>query len=92
VERSMAEIAGLLAQANARIAPAQTGRVPRRTLADARRTLAQVNADVQKVDAAMRANDYLAAQPALKGVKERIEGVIASLDAAAPAQSSRRRR
>ena len=88
----MAEIAGLLAQANARIAPAQTGRVPRRTLADARRTLAQVNADVQKVDAAMRANDYLAAQPALKGVKERIEGVIASLDAAAPAQSSRRRR
>jgi len=92
VERSMAEIAGVLAEANARIAAAQTGRIPRRTLADARRTIAQVNADVQKVDAAMRANDYLAAQPALKGVKERIEGVIASLDAAAPAQSSRRRR
>ena len=91
VERSMAEIAGVLAQANARIA-APSGRVPRRTLAEARRTLAQVNADVQKVDAAMRANDYLAAQPALKGIKERIDGVIASLDTAAPAQSSRRRR
>jgi hypothetical protein len=91
VERSMAEIAGVLAQANARIA-APSGRVPRRTLTEARRTLAQVNADVQKVDAAMRANDYLAAQPALQGIKERIDGVIASLDAAAPAQSSRRRR
>jgi hypothetical protein len=91
VERSMAEIAGVLAQANARIT-AQTGRVPRRVLADARRTLAQVNADVQKVGAAMQANDYLAAQSALKGVKERIDGVITSLDAASPAQSSRRRR
>ena len=90
VERSMAEIAAVLAQANARIAAAETGRVPRRTLAAARRTLAQVNDDVQKAGAAMQANDYLAAQPALTGVKERIEGVIASLDAAAPAQSSRR--
>ncbi len=91
VERSMAEIAGVLAQANARIT-AQTGRVPRRVLADARRTLAQVNADVQKVGAAMQANDYLAAQPALTGIKERIDRVIAGLDAATAAQSSRRRR
>ena len=92
VERSMAEIAAVLAQANARVAAAETGRIPRRTLAAARRTLAQVNDDVQKAGAAMQANDYLAAQPALTGVKERIEGVIASLDAAAPAQSSRRAR
>jgi hypothetical protein len=92
VERSMAEVAALLAQANTRIAAAETGRVPRRALADARRALAQVNADVQKAGAAMKVDDYLGAQPSLNGVKERIDGVIAALDAATPAQSSRRRR
>ncbi len=92
VERSMAEIAALLAQANARVAAAEAGRVPRPALADARRALAQVNDAVQKAGAAMQADDYLAAQPALIGVKERIEEVIAALDAAAPPQSSRRRR
>jgi hypothetical protein len=92
VERSMAEIAAILAQANARVTAAETARVPRRTLAEARRTLGQVNADVQKVGAAMQANDYLAAQPALTGIKERIDRVIAGLDAATAAQSSRRRR
>jgi hypothetical protein len=92
VERSMAEIAGGLAQANARLAAAGPGRVPRRVLADARQTIAQVNEDVQKADAAMKANDYLAAQPLLTGVKERIETVIKSLDATAPAQSARRPR
>jgi len=90
VERSMVEIAGGLAQANARLAG--TSRVPRRVLADARRTITQVNNDVQKADAAMKANDYLAAQPLLTGVKERIAAVIASLDAGSPAQSPRRRR
>ena len=40
---------------------------------------------------AMKADDYLAAQPALQGVRQKIEDVIASLEAATP-QSSRRRR
>jgi hypothetical protein len=92
VERSMAEIAAAVAQANTRIAAAETARVPRRTLTEARRTLAAANDDVQKAGTAMQANDYLAAQPALTGVKERIDGVIAALDAATAAQSSRRRR
>jgi hypothetical protein len=92
VERSMAEVAGLLAQANTRLAEAENARVPRRTLTEARRVLAQVNEDVQKAGAALQADDYLAAQPALTGVKERIEGVIAALNTASGAQSSRRRR
>jgi hypothetical protein len=92
VERSMAEVAGLLAQANGTLAAAEKARVARRTLTTARDTLAEVNASVQKAGAAMKADDYAAAQPALVGVRERIEGIIADLSAAMSAQSSRRRR
>ena len=91
VERSMAEVAGLLAQANGAIAAAEKARIPRRTLTEAREALARVNAEVQKAGAAMKADDYMAAQPSMAGIKERIEKVIASLDAAMT-QSSRRRR
>jgi hypothetical protein len=92
VERSMAEIAGLLAQANMRLGEAERARVPRQTLRGARQTIAAVNAAVQKAGAALRADDYLAAQPVLAGVKEQTEKAIGSLDASLKAQSSRRRR
>jgi hypothetical protein len=92
VERSMAEVAALMAQANTLLAAAEKSRVARRTLTEARSRLAEVNGSVQKAGAAMKADDYMAAQPALQGVKERIEGVVATLDAAVAAQSSRRRR
>jgi hypothetical protein len=91
VERAMAEVAGLLAQANATLAAAEKARVARATLTDARSALAQVNADVQEAGAAMKADDFMAAQPPLMGVRERIEKVIAMLDEAM-SQSSRRRR
>ena len=91
-ERSMAEIAAALALANTRVAAAETSRVPRRTLTEARATLAKANDDVQKAGAAVQANDYLAAQAVLMGVKERLDGVVAALDSALAAQSSRRRR
>lgn len=92
VERSMAEVAALMAQANTLLAAAEKSRVARRTLTDARSTLAEVNGNVQEAGTAMKADDYMAAQPALQGVKERIEAVVAALDAAVTAQSSRRRR
>ena len=91
VEREMAEIAGLLAQANARVTGAGSSRVPRRIVADAQRRLSQINDDVQKAGEAMKKDDYLAAQPLLMGVKQRIESVIAAINNAMP-QSSRRRR
>ncbi len=91
VERAMAEVAGLLAQANATLTAAEKARVARATLTEARSALAEVNADVQEAGAAMKADDFMAAQPPLMGVKERIEGVTASLEAAM-SQSSRRRR
>lgn len=92
VERAMAEIAGLMAQASSRLAAAEQARVPRTALRAPQQTLANVNGSVQKAGAAMAANDYLGAQPALDGVKLQIQGAIAAIDKATVAQSQRRRR
>jgi hypothetical protein len=90
VERSMAEVAALLAQANERVTTAAKSRGSRRNVREAQQLLAGVNADVQKAGAAMKAEDYLAAQPALSGIKERIQQVLSLIDQPAGAQSSRR--
>ena len=92
VERAMAEVAALLAQANARVATAAKSRSPRRTLREAQQLLARVNDDVQKAGAAMNAEDYAPAQPALIGIKERLGRVMYLLDQPQATQSSRRRR
>ena len=91
VERDMAQIAGLIAEANTRLAAASRTRASRRAIDAPRRELADVNDRVQKAGAAMKADDYLAARTALQGVKERIEGAMKALEAPA-AQSSRRGR
>src|SRR3954449_8950354 len=90
VERAMADVAGLLGQANARVTAAEKSRSPKRNLREAQQILARVNADVQKAGAAMTAEDYLAAQPALEGIKERIGRVLYLLDQPGASQSSRR--
>lgn len=92
VEREMADIATLLAQGNARVAAAQRARPPRRAIQGPADEIAAVNGDVQKVGEAIKADDYLAAQAALNGIKPRIQKAIAALDAATTSQSSRRRR
>ena len=92
VERGMAEVAALLAQANSRVAAASRTRRPRRTLREAQQALARVNDDVQKAGEAMKAGDYRGVQPILTGLKERIEQVIATLDVPPRAQSATRRR
>lgn len=91
VERSMAEVASLLAQANSRLAAAQAARAPRRTVREAQLLLAQVNDDVQKAGAAMKADDYPRAEPLLTSVKQRIAKVMALLNQSAGSQSSRRK-
>jgi flagellar hook-basal body complex protein FliE len=91
VERDMAQIAALIAEANTRLAAATRSRTPRRVLDGPRTDLAAVDQSVQKAGAAMRADDYLAARTALQGVKERIEQALRALDTPA-VQSSRRAR
>jgi hypothetical protein len=89
VERDMAQIAALIAEANTRLAAASRTRASRRNIDAPRRDLAAVNDRVQKAGAAMKADDYLTARTALQGVKERIEGAMKALEAPA-VQSSRR--
>jgi len=91
VERDMAQIAALIAEANTRLAAATRSRTPRRVLDGPRNDLAAVDQSVQKAGAAMRADDYLAARTALQGVKERIEQALKALGTPA-VQSSRRAR
>jgi hypothetical protein len=92
VERAMAEAEALLAKANATVAAAEGTRVPRRTLREAQQALAAISAEVQKAGSAMKAEDYMGAQPMLDGLKERIEQVIASVATPATRQSAPRRR
>ena len=91
VERDMAQIAALIAQANTRLASAARGRVPRRVLREQQEELATVDMSVQKAGEAMRTGDYLSAKAALQGVKERITQAIRALGPP-PVQSSRRAR
>jgi hypothetical protein len=91
VERSMAEVAALLAQANGRVTAADKLKVPRRALREAQQLLAGVNDDVQKAGAAMQAENYSTVQPALIGIKERLAKVIALLDQPPASQTPRRR-
>lgn len=92
VERAMAEVTALIAQANGRLTTAErTSRVSRRVVADARRSLATVNSDVQKAGAAAEAQDFAAAQALLSGAKKQISQVITRLDTALRGQNTRRR-
>ena len=91
VEREMAEIAVLLAQANTRLTGAARARVPAGTIEAQRRALADVEERVQKAGAATGSGDYLSAKAALQGSKEQITKVVAAL-ARPTAQSARRPR
>ncbi len=91
IERTMAEVAALMAQASTRLAAARKTRAPRRTLDEIATAIARVNEDVQKAGEAIKADDYVAARPALDGVKERIEKAIAAIEAATTPPAQRRR-
>ena len=91
VERSLAEVTSLIAQANGRLTTAERTRVSRRIVTDARQSLATVNNDVQKAGAAVQAQNFTAAQALLSGAKQRISQVITRLDTAMRGQNARRR-
>jgi hypothetical protein len=91
-ERTMAEIAVLLAEARMHVDTAETRRVPRNTLRTARTQLAHANEEVQEAGAAMKSGDYPGVVKLLAGVKPQIEKVIADLEAPTTSQTPRRRR
>ena len=91
IQRSMAEVAGLMAQAGTRLEAARKARAPRRAIDDLAAAIARVNKDVQEAGEAIKRDDYIAARAALDGVKERIEKAIAAVEAPAASQNQQRR-
>ena len=79
VERDMAQIAALIAEANTRLAAATRARVQRRVLEGPRQALAAVDESVQKAGEAIKADDYISAKTALQGVKERITQAVSAI-------------
>jgi hypothetical protein len=92
IERNMAQVALLMAQADTRLEAARKTRAPRRALDEIAVAIAAVNEDVQKAGEAIKADDYVTARGALDGVKERIETTIAAIDDASTPAAQRRRR
>jgi hypothetical protein len=92
IERSMAEVAALLAQAHTRLEAARKTRAPRRELDQIAAGITAVNEDVQKAGEAIKADDYVAARGSLDGVKERIEKSLAAINEATTPAAQRRRR
>ena len=92
VERTLAEVSGLMVQANAQLDAARKARVARRLLAEPTQTLAAIRTDVQKAGEAVKARDYLAARPVLRDIKSRLEKTIAAIGEATAPRPARRRR
>ena len=88
----MAEVAALLAQASTRLSASQRARVPARALREPTADIEAANVAVQKAGEAVAEDNYLGAQAALQGVKDRIQKAVAAIDEAAASQSPRRRR
>jgi DNA repair exonuclease SbcCD ATPase subunit len=92
IERSMAEVAGLMAQAGTRLEAARKARAPRRAIDELAAAIARVNEDVQEAGEAVKRDDYVAARAALDGVKERIGKALAAVETPATSQNQRRRK
>lgn len=92
VERTMGEIAGLMAQGNVTLEQARKARMPARVLREPAATLNAVNTDVQKAGELLKAGDYVAARPLLLDVKARIQKAIGTLNEMMSPQQQRRRR
>jgi hypothetical protein len=82
IERTLAQVDALVAKAQGQISAAERARVPPRLLRQPARDLATVVAG----------GDYLRANQALDGMKERVAKVVADVAAATTPQTSRRRR
>jgi hypothetical protein len=92
VERAVTDLTALVADGQTRIAAAGRAGVPRQVLAPATEALAAARNSLQKAGEAVAAGDYLAANAALDGAKERAGQALAALDAASRSQSLRRPR
>ena len=90
LERTLAELTALLAQARVRLDAATRNRASARTLAAASEAIAAADARLQEAGKALGLDDYAAAGPALQDLRGRIEQAVDVLDN--PALQTPRRR
>ncbi|MGH9347651.1 MAG: hypothetical protein ACRD26_10335 [Vicinamibacterales bacterium] len=92
VERTMAEVSGLIVQANARLETARKARVPRRRLAGPAQAVATISEEMQKAGELLKTGTYLEARPLLQNLKSRIQKAIAAIAEAEKPAAGRPRR
>lgn len=88
-ERAVAQVATLLTTAEGRV---KSSPLPARTLQAPQQALRSAHIALQKAGAALAKEDYLAVEPALKGVAAEIEAALRQLDAPPAAAPNRRKR
>lgn len=91
-ERMMAQLSGLIVQANARLETARKARVPRRLLAGPAQDVATISQDVQKAGEILKAGRYNEARPLLQDLNSRILKTMAAIGQAEKTVAGRRRR
>jgi hypothetical protein len=92
VERALADLRAALSDAHARLTAAEKNRAARKRLGPSSAALASIDKDVQEAGAALKAEDYLAAQAALQTVGARITEVNAQIEKVAAPPIGRGRR
>ena len=90
-EQLFAGTATELQQLTERVRAAQTARVPAAVLRPHRALIADAEPAVQKARAALRNEDYAAAEAAIEGLRPRLAAALKSLEKALAARTTRRR-
>ena len=91
-ERAIAEVATLLARAQAELKTADANKVPPRSLKDPQSTVALAGKVLQEARSALKTEDYPAVTKALNGAAARLQAALTEIDAAmSPRAPSRRR-
>jgi hypothetical protein len=90
-ERATAEVATLLARADARLKDPAITRLPRGSLNGPRATIASATKAVQEARSALAKEDYTAVTAVLTGVAAQLQAALKAIDAAASPSPSRNR-
>lgn len=91
-ERTISEVATLLARARAQLKDPDIARTAGRTLRGPRATLAKAETMLQEARSALAREDYGAVGKALNGVAAELQAALTEIDAAASPGTARRRR
>jgi glutathione S-transferase len=90
-ERAIAEVATLLARADARLKDPAVTRLPRGTLSGPRATIGSTATALQEARSALAKEDYRQVKSVLNGILEQLQVALKAIDSAASATPGRKR-